>query len=353
MITLSAFGYEKKLKNPKSLFNKTWKSNSFINGPAIEQFENEFAKYCGIKDCAAVSSCTSALQLSLLALSVGPGDDVITVPYTWVSSVEVIKQVGAKPVFVDINKDDMCIDIFQIKKKLTSRTKAIIGVDLYGNVCDIDALKKIKGVAIIEDAAQSTGAIYKGKRVGSLAHLTCFSFYPTKNLSCWGDAGAVTGLPEYVDEIKKLRNHGQSKRFQIERIGWNSRLDSIQAEVLIHKLPYLDKWNKRRREIASYYNSELEGIVTIPYVDRNCIHVYHQYIINHVSIDRIQDALTKNNIQSRVYYPTPLNKNKNYSDNQTYPNAEMASLSNLAIPVHQYLTDKQAETIIKVIKKSI
>ena len=352
MIALSAFDYEKKLKNPSKLFTNTWKSKSFINGPAVKEFENKFANYCRTNTCVSVGSCTSALQLSLIALSIGTDDEVITVPYTWVSTAECIKQVGANPIFVDIDPRTYCIDPKKIAEKITSKTKAIISVDLFGHVSDIDALKKFN-VPIIQDAAQSTGAIYKGKRVGSLAHLTCFSFYPTKNLSCWGDAGAVTGLPEYIDEIKKLRNHGQSKRFQIERIGWNSRLDSIQAEVLIHKLPYLDKWNKRRREIASYYNSELEGIVTIPYVDRNCIHVYHQYVINHVSIDRIQDALTKNNIQSRVYYPTPLNKNKNYSDNQTYPNAEMASLSNLAIPVHQYLTDKQAETIIKVIKKSI
>ena len=353
MITLSAFGYEKKLKNPKSLFNKTWKSNSFINGPAIEQFENEFAKYCGIKDCAAVSSCTSALQLSLLALGVGPGDDVITVPYTWVSSVEVIKQVGAKPVFVDINKDDMCIDIFQIKKKLTSRTKAIIGVDLYGNVCDIDALKKIEGVTIIEDAAQSTGAIYRGRRVGSLAHLTCFSFYPTKNLSCWGDAGAVTGLPEYIDEIKKLRNHGQRDRFQIDSVGWNARMDSIQAEVLLNKLPLLDKWNSRRREIAYMYNDGLAGFVDIPKQNKNSLHVYHQYVIHNINVDQIQQILLSNNIQSRRYYPIPLHKTKVYRDNNSYPNAEYSSNFGLAIPVHQYLTNKEVKTIIKVIKESI
>ncbi len=350
MISLTGFGYEKKLKNPSKLFEETWSQKSFISGPKVKAFEKEFGKYCD-KECVAVSSCTSALQLALLSLSVGPGDEVITTPYTWVSTVEVIRQVGAKVVFADI-KQDFTIDPVQVAKKITSKTKAIIVVDLFGQVCDMDAFLKLP-VPIIQDAAQSTGAIYKAKRVGSIAHLTCFSFYPTKNLGCWGDAGAVTGLPEYLDQIRKLRNHGQSERFNILQVGWNARMDSIQAEVLLNKLPHLDNWNKRRREIAHRYTSELNDIVVTPIVNADGLHVYHQYVIMSPHKEKIQEALADKNIQSRTYYPIPLHHTETYMDKASYPNSEIASVNGLAIPVHQYLTDKEVTLIIKTIRNAI
>lgn len=350
MISLSGFGYEKKLKNPSKLFEDTWKQKSFISGPKVEAFEKAFGKYCD-KECVAVSSCTSALQLALLSLSIGPGDEVITTPYTWVSTVEVIRQVGAKVVFADI-KQDFTIDPVQVSKKITSKTKAIIVVDLFGQVCDMDAFLKLP-VPIIQDAAQSTGAIYKAKRVGSIAHLTCFSFYPTKNLGCWGDAGAVTGLPEYLDQIRKLRNHGQSERFHVSQVGWNARMDSIQAEILLNKLPHLDNWNKRRREIAHRYTSELNDIVVTPIVNPDGLHVYHQYVIMSPHKEKIQQALADKNIQSRTYYPIPLHHTEPYMDKVSYPNSEIASVNGLAIPVHQYLTDKEVTLIIKTIRNAI
>jgi dTDP-4-amino-4,6-dideoxygalactose transaminase len=352
MISLSGFGYEDTLKNPSKLFETTWQSKSFINGPAVKKFEETFAEYCGAEKCVAVSSCTSALQLSLLALGIGPGDEVITVPYTWVSTVEVIKQVGAKPVFVDISLNDMCIEPKQVAKKISKNTKAIIGVDLYGNVCDVDELKKF-GVPVIQDSAQSTGALYKGKRVGGIADLTCFSFYPTKNLSCWGDAGAVTGDGQYLDIIRQLRNHGQSDKFKMNMVGWNARMDSLQAEVLLNKLPYLDENNKRRREIATQYNGNLHRVIDIPVQNTNSTHVYHQYVIKHKKVDYIHKALLGKGIQSRRYYPTPLHKTKTYKDKCVYPNSEYCSESALAIPVHQYLTDKDVKSIINAIKKII
>lgn len=353
MITLSGFGFEEKIKNPSSLFKKTFKDKSFINGTKVKEFEEQFQKFTNAYDCAAVSSCTSALHLSLLALGIGPGDEVITVPYTWISTVEVIKQVGAKPVFVDINENDLCIDVSQIKNKINKNTKAIIGVDLFGNVCDIDKLKQFN-LPVIEDAAQSTGAVYKGKRVGSLdSTLTCFSFYPTKNLSCWGDAGAVTGDAVLISKIKELRNHGQTKKFVTNQVGWNARMDSIQAEILLNKLPHLDTWNKRRREIALHYSSELQNIVTTPKQNANSLHVYHQYIIHSVQIDRIQNALKNKGIESRRYYSIPLHQTKPYADGQKYKNTEYSSNCGLAIPVHQYLTDKEVNIIIKTIKNSL
>jgi dTDP-4-amino-4,6-dideoxygalactose transaminase len=352
MINLSAFGYEQKLKSPGKAFANTFSNNSFINGPAVKEFETAFSEFTGAEDCVAVSSCTSALQLSLLALSIGPGDEVITVPYTWVSTVEAIKQVGATPIFVDINATDLCIDVGQIRSVITERTKAILPVDLYGTVSDIDELKKFN-LPIVQDAAQSTGAIYKGKRVGGLSHLTCFSFYPTKNLGCWGDAGAVTGDKEYCEIIRELKNHGQTEKFNIKRVGWNARMDSIQAEVLLNKLPLLDKHNQRRREIASMYNNELQDTVKIPYQNKDCVHVYHQYVIQSIHIDRIKQALADKGIQSRTYYPTPLNQTPAYQTNQQFPNSQYAGLNGLAIPVHQYLTNKEVKLIVKTIKESL
>ncbi len=352
MITLSGFGFENNLKDPSKIFENTWRDKSFINGPAITNFEKQFANYCDTNESVAVGSCTSALQLALLSLGVGVGDEVITVPYTWVSSVEVIKQVGATPVFVDINKDDMCIDTTQVAGKITNNTKAIIGVDLFGNVCDLDALAKFN-IPVIEDAAQSTGADYKDKKVGGIATLTCFSFYPTKNLACWGDAGAVTGDSKLLGTIRQLRNHGQRARFSADIVGWNSRMDSLQAEILVNKLPLLDQHNNRRREIANRYNTELESIVQTPKQNEHSRHVYHQYVITHERVEHIQEFLKSKNIQSRRYYTTPLHQSIPYRDNDTYPVAEFYSASALAIPTHQYLTDTEVDTIIKTIKQAI
>lgn len=352
MITLSAFGLEKELINPANFFSTTWKTKSFINGESVSKFEKEFKDYCNAPDCVAVSSCTSALQLSLLALNVVPGDEVITVPYTWISTVEAIKQVGATPIFVDINPDDLCMDPKDISNKITSRTKAIITVDLYGNVSDIDSLME-HNIPIIEDAAQSTGAMYKGKRVGGMPHLTCFSFYPTKNLGSWGDAGAVTGMPEYTEVIRELRNHGQSEKFKVNRVGWNARMDSIQAEVLVNKLPLLDTHNKRRREIASMYDEALRDVVRVPVQNQHSLHVYHQYVIQSEHTKRIKDVLASKNIQSRTYYPTPINELEPYRTNETFPNSQRAGTHGLAIPVHQYLTDKEIELIIDTIKEAL
>ena len=352
MISLSGFGFEEKLKEPGKAFAKTFKHKNFIGGPAINQFEDKFANYTREDDCVAVSSCTSALQLSLLALSVGPGDEVITVPYTWISTVEVIRQVGAKPVFVDINEDDLCMDVEAVGKAITSKTKVILPVDLYGNVADIDRLKKYN-LPILQDSAQSAGAVYKGRRVGGLSHLTCFSFYPTKNLGCWGDAGAVTGDKRYCQVVRELRNHGQTEKFIVNKVGWNARMDTLQAEVLLNKLPLLDKHNKRRREIAFMYNNELGELVRTPKQNKNSMHVYHQYVIQSINIDRIKNALAEMKIQSRTYYPRPLNQLEPYRTQQVFPNSQYASLNGLAIPVHQYLTNKEVKLIIKTIKESL
>ena len=352
MINLSAFGYEQNM-TIQDIIPETWSRKDFIQGQMVKQFEQDFAKYVIAKHCVAVSSCTSALQMSLLALGIGAGDEVITTPYTWVSSAECIKQVGATPVFVDINKDDMCIDAKLVHTAITKNTKAIIAVDLFGNVCDINALKK-HGLPVIEDAAQSTGALYKGMVVGGIADITCFSFYPTKNLSCWGDAGAVTTNNDALAEaITEMRNHGQTKRFKIERVGWNSRMDTIHAEVLCRKLVHLNKWNAKRKQIAQWYNDEFSDYVEVPYPNSHSLHVYHQYVIRSPRVLAIKDYLNKNSIQARTYYPTPLHQVPTYKQSNSLPHAETSSKTGLAIPVHQWLTEKDIDAIIKTTKEII
>ncbi len=350
MINLSAFGYEKDMRI-QDIIPETWKRKDFIQGQMVQKFEQDFSKYVFAKHCVGVGSCTSALQLSLLALGIGSGDEVITTPYTWVSSSECIKQVGATPVFVDINPDDMCINANAVQSKITKNTKAIIAVDLYGNVADIEKLQR-HGIPVIEDAAQSTGALYKGKVVGGIADITCFSFYPTKNLSCWGDAGAVTtNNDDVAEKIKELRNHGQSKRFQIETIGWNSRMDTIHAEVLCRKLIHLDKWNAKRKQIAQWYNDEFKDRVKVPYPNQHSLHVYHQYVIRSPRMPAIKDYLNRREIQARTYYPTPLHKTKTYAQEGNFAHAEIASDTGLAIPVHQWLTEQDIDVIIKTVKE--
>lgn len=349
MINLSAFGYEKDMRI-QDIIPETWKRKDFIKGEMVNKFEEAYGKYVNAKYCVAVSSCTSALQMSLLALGVGEGDEVITTPYTWISSAECIKQVGATPVFVDINDDDMCIDVGQVKNKITSNTKAIIAVDLFGNVSDIDAIKEL-GIKVIEDAAQSTGAVYKDKVVGSIADITCHSFYPTKNLSCWGDAGAVTTDDSNIaQQIKQLRDHGQVAKFNVQSIGWNARMDTIHAEVLYRKLIHLDKWNAMRRQFAQWYNFEFSDLVQVPYANQHSLHVYHQYVIRSPRMLAIKDYLIRNNIQARTYCPVPLHKTKPYAQDTVLKNSENASATGVAIPVHQWLSEQDIQHVIKTVK---
>ena len=350
MINLFDFGYEKDMRI-HDIIPETWKRRDFVQGKMVKKFEEEFKKYVHAKHCVAVSSCTSALQMSLLALGIGEGDEVITTPYTWVASAECIKQVGASPVFADINADDMCISVTEVAKKITKRTKAIIAVDLFGNVSDIETLRKFN-IPVIEDAAQSTGALYKGMVVGGIADITCHSFYPTKNLSCWGDAGAVTTNNDKIaDSIRILSNHGQLEKFNVKRVGWNARMDTIHAEVLCRKLFHVDKWNAKRRQIAQWYNDEFEDLVQVPFANQNSMHVYHQYVIRSPRMLAIKDYLLRNDIQARTYCPTPLHKTDPYKQSGMFENSNIASSTGVAIPVHQWLEQKDIDHIIKTVKE--
>lgn len=338
------------------------KRGQFILGEEGELFEKEFAEYIGVKHGIGLNSGSDALYLALKALDIGEGDEVITVSHTMSSTVDAISRNGATPVFVDISGDTYCIDTSQIEEKITKHTKAIIPVHLYGCPADMDPIMdfaKKYNLFIIEDACQAHGAEYKRKRVGSIGHLGCFSFYPTKNLGAYGDGGMmVTNNEELAQKLKMLRNYGQSQKYFHDFIGVNSRLDEIQGAILRVKLKYLDEWNERRREIAQLYNELLidsEQIVR-PMEKDNTKHVYHLYVIRHVERDRIIKFLFDKGVQTQIHYPVPVHKQKAYSylsQNSRLPITEAICDQILSLPIYQGLEIVEVRRICQVIKESI
>ena len=348
MIKLSDFHYERDHSLDK-LCAGTLARQDFILGQSVGDFEQNFASYTQAEHAVAVGNCTDALRLSLDAIGVKPGDNVITVGLTWLSSYEVISNLGAEIRLVDVN-EYLTMNMDDALDAVDSRTKAIIGVDLFGQPCDWDKVKF--SVATISDAAQATGAKYRDRMVGSVTDLTCFSFYPTKNLGCLGDGGAVTtNNAKYAATIKKLRNHGQESKFNVSHVGYNSRLDSIQAELLDNKLPHLDNWNIRRREISTYYDEQFKNLFdVIPQLPHG-YNVRHQYIILSEQSEKIESALKSHNIESRKYYSNLAYKQSAYNVNAFLPNTEYCSRTNLAIPTHQFLTDSEVELIASIVKR--
>ena len=349
MITLSAFNFDKEINF--KIFENTLERSDFILGKSVEEFETKFADYNNAPACVSTANCTDSLRLCLQAHGIGVDDTVAVPSFTWLSTAEVVKQLGAKCLFIDIN-ESLTIDTedLQQKLKLHPETKALIFVDLFGNVADIDYIKQIAketDTKIIQDSAQSTGAFYK-KQPLYRGHPICFSFYPTKNLGCWGDAGAVVCDQEFASIIKSLRNHGQgSEKFISRSVGWNSRMDSLQADVLLNKLPFLDQWNARRREIAEYYKQSITIDCWFQKINLDCTPVYHQYTIITDKAEKIQNQLSEKNIQSRIYYKTPIHKLELYNNGQTLQMTESISGRNICIPVHQYLTDAQVDYIVE------
>ena len=340
MINLSSFGFEKE-HSANKMFEDTLARQDFILGQSVKEFESAWADYCNQTHCVAVASCTDALRLTLQHLGVGPNTSVVTTPFTWISTLEVIKQLGADIILVDVDKT-WCIDCDQVESAINTNTKAIIGVDIFGQQCNWTKLNSF-GIPTVCDAAQSAG-------LKPQADYTCYSFYPTKNLSCMGDGGAVVSN-KTLSEIASIRNHGQMEKFDVVNVGWNSRLDSIQAELLLKKMPHLDKWNEKRCANAKKYKNNLSGkLAGQPiYFDT----VYHQFVILTQDKHALQQHLAQHDIQSRSYYdPLPCAKDP-YTTNQSLPKAEHLSKHNLAIPVHQYLTDQEINHIINTINDFI
>jgi dTDP-4-amino-4,6-dideoxygalactose transaminase len=333
-------------------------SGWFILGEELKRFEKEFSSYIGVKYGIGVNSGSDALYLAIKTLGIGIGDEVVTVSHTFISTVDAIVRNGAKPVFVDIDPETYTMDVSQIEKKITERTKAIIPVHLYGHPADMDPIMEITekyGLYVIEDASQAHGAEYKGRKVGSIGHVACFSFYPTKNLGAYGDAGMiVTNNEELAEKLRIIRNYGSSKKYHHDFVGVNSRLDEIQAAVLRVKLKYLDEWNERRRKIAKLYNELLEDTdVTTPTEKEWAKHVYHLYVIRHEKRDELQQCLLKNRIQVQIHYPIPVHRQKAYlvlGHKIGLPITEKICDEILSLPMHPWLKINELVTIAKIIK---
>lgn len=341
-------------------------SGRYILGPNVKKFEEIFAQYCSCKRAIGVASGTDALHLALRALDIGPGDEVLTVSFTFVATTEAIGIVGAVPVFVDIDPLTFNMDINDIESKITDKTRAILPVHLYGQPADMDPIMEIAkkhNLHVIEDCAQAVGATYKGKKVGSFGEFGCFSFFPTKNLGCYGDGGMVTAnSDELADRIITLRGHGGKVKYYHDELGLNSRLDEMQAAILNVKFPYIDDWNQSRREIAYRYNElfkDTKEIITPKEID-NVHSVYHQYTIRIANRDKVQQELKAAGVQTMIYYPVPLHRQKVHSYlNLPYnllPRTEKATDEVLSLPIFPELTREEqnliAETLIKVAKNA-
>jgi len=332
----------------------------FILGPNVAAFETEAAAYLGVRHAVAVASGTDALHLALAAAGIGAGDEVITSPFTFIATAEAIRYVGATPVFVDIDPKSFNIDPARIEAAITPKSRAILPVHLFGQPADMTAIKSIgtkHGLSIIEDCAQSFGANINGRMTGAIGALGCFSFFPSKNLGCYGDGGMVTtDSPEYADQVRLLRNHGSRVRYHHAVIGYNSRLDEIQAVVLRTKLKLIEEYNAGRRRVARLYNELLlDSPVTTPHEDGKGVHVYHQYTVLTDCREKIMEALTNAGIASAVYYPIPLHRQDVFADdyrNILLPVAEDISSRCMSLPVFPEMTDAQVKEVVAVIKSA-
>lgn len=336
-------------------------SGQFILGENVRLLEEEIASYCGVRYAIGVASGTDALLLSLRACGIESGDEVITTPFTFFATAEVISNLNARPVFVDIDPETFNIDTEKIEKVISKRTRAIIPVHIFGQMCDMERIKEIGeryGLYIIEDACQAIGAVYKGKKSGSIGDTGCFSFFPTKNLGGYGDGGLVTTNDEKIKErLLLLRGHGSKKKYYHDMLGYNSRLDELQAAILRVKLRHLDGWISRRQEIANLYTSLLSDVpyVTTPVIKDGRTHTFHQYVIRAKDRDGLQRYLSESGIGSTVYYPLPLHLQPAYKTlgykMGDFPEAEKASSEVLALPMWPELRDEEVKEVVKVIKE--
>lgn len=332
-------------------------SSAFVGGEAVRSFEKDFAAYCEAKACVGVGNGTDALYLTLRALGVGPGDEVITVAHTFIATSEAIAMTGALPIFIDVLDDTMLMDPSKIEAAITPRTKAIIPVHLYGQSCDMDAIMEIArkhGLKVVEDAAQAHGGRWRGQRVGSIGDAATFSFYPGKNLGAFGDAGAVVSQDEdLMEHVRMLANHGRLEKYTHKMEGVNSRLDGMQAAILRVKLRYLDEWNSKRRQIADVYREQLTapGIV-LPVVHENAEPVWHLFVIRVAERERLQSLLKQEGIATGIHYPIPLHLQPAYEDRRsTYqlPATERAALEVLSLPMYAELQPEQIETVCNAV----
>jgi dTDP-4-amino-4,6-dideoxygalactose transaminase len=337
-------------------------SQRFVLGDEVRRLENSIAKYCHTSHAVGCASGSDALLLALMALDVGAGDEVVTTPFSFFATASCIARLGARPVFVEIDKLTYNLDVSQVADAITSRTKAIMPVHMYGQCAEMDPLLELgerHRVAIVEDAAQAIGATDRGRRAGSMGMIGCFSFYPTKNLGGAGDGGIVTTNDEQLAQrLRRLRAHGGATEYEHQEVGINSRLDELQAAVLNVKLPHLDHWSDERARIAQFYSQSLKDLdfeLTTPFVRPDCRHIFHQYVIR---VPRHRDALMNHlrerGVGTKVYYPIPLHRQECFSylgyKAGAFPEAERAAAETVALPAYPELSEAQQAYVIDSIK---
>jgi dTDP-4-amino-4,6-dideoxygalactose transaminase len=342
--------------------HKVLLSSQFILGQEVESFEAEFARYCDSSEAVAVNSGTSALHLALLAAGVKPGDEVITVPFTFVATVAAIEYTGATPVFVDIDHSSYTIQVEQIESAITEKTKAIVPVHLYGQSADMDAIlatARKHNLIVIEDAAQAHGATYRGRKVGSLGDIGCFSFYPGKNLGAYGEGGiAVTSDPGFAEKMRILRNWGQRQRYYHSERGFNYRMDGLQGAILRVKLKYIDKWTEQRCRVAKQYDDYLGNLgILVPEVMPYSSHVYHIYALRVFDRASLQTLLQGKGVQTGIHYPIPVHLQEGYRDRRQtkneFPHSEIAANEVLSLPIYPEMTQEQVCAVCKAVEEGI
>lgn len=336
-------------------------ATQFILGPNVQAFEKETAEYLGVSHAIGVASGTDALHLALAAAGIGVGDEVITTPFTFIATAEAIAYVGATPVFVDINRDTYNIDLEQVKAAINEKSRAVIPVHLFGQPVDMPALKDLcdaNSLKIIEDCAQSFGAHIDGRQTGSFGDAGAFSFFPSKNLGCYGDGGLVTTNSDKMAEvIRVLRNHGSTRQYHHTMIGYNSRLDELQAVILRAKLKHIDDYNANRRRVAQSYASMLADTeVQTPFEDGTGYHVFHQYTCLHPQRDKIMATLREAGIACAIYYPVPLHQQEVFAadcNGQVLPVTEMVASNCFSLPVYPELEEEKIVLITDTIKSAL
>ncbi|WP_281785438.1 DegT/DnrJ/EryC1/StrS family aminotransferase [Uruburuella suis] len=330
----------------------------YILGPEVAELEAELAAYCGAKYCISCANGTDALQIALMALGVGHGDEVITPGFTYIATAETVALLGAKPIYVDIDEQTYNIDPAKIEAAITDKTKAIIPVSLYGQCADFDAINAIAAkhkLPVIEDAAQSFGAIYKGTKSGNLSTIACTSFFPSKPLGCYGDGGAIfTNDEQLATVIRQTARHGQDRRYHHIRVGVNSRLDTLQAAILLPKLAILEEEMQLRQQVAQMYATALQAAgLAAPFIEPHNRSAYAQFTIRIQNRSAVQTALKEAGIPTAVHYPIPLNKQPAVASDVSLPVGDLVAEEVLSLPMHPYMTQEQVQQVVAALKSAL
>ena len=330
-------------------------SSSFITGPDVSKFETAFARYVGAEDCASTGSGTTALLCSLRALGIGEGNEVLTTPHTFVATTEAIVSVGATPVFVDIDPDTHLIDLDQLEAAITEKTRAVLFVSVYGQNPDMDRLRDIcdkNKIFLVEDAAHSLGNTFQGQPVGSLADITCFSFNPVKNLGAMGDAGCVVGPKYYMDRVRMYRDHGRTGRYDIVEIGYNARIDNMQSNIVLAKLPKLASWLERKRTICAYYDYRLHNCVKVVKREPGNSHSYYVYVIQTPRRDELRAFLESKGIGTNIHYATTTHMQPAYRQwYRSCPVAEQTVNEILSLPCWPSMSDIEVDYVADCVEE--